>query len=71
MKNITGWRSYPSIQKVIDTEGKLKVGDPMLDDTDMGPLVNQQGLNNIESIVNEAVKEGAELLTGAERIKSK
>jgi acyl-CoA reductase-like NAD-dependent aldehyde dehydrogenase len=37
----------------------------------MGPLVNEHGLNNIESIFNEAVKEGAELLTGGERIKNK
>jgi acyl-CoA reductase-like NAD-dependent aldehyde dehydrogenase len=50
---------------------KLKVGDPMLDDTDMGPLVNERGLNNIESIVKEAVKEGAELLTGGEPIQNK
>jgi acyl-CoA reductase-like NAD-dependent aldehyde dehydrogenase len=59
------------IEKFVQKTEKLKVGDPMLDDTDMGPLVNQQGLNNIESIVQEAVKEGAELLTGGERIKSK
>ena len=59
------------IEKFVHKAEKLRVDDPMLDDTDMGPLVNQQGLNNIESIVKEAVKEGAELLTGAERIKNK
>ena len=41
----------------------------MSDDTDMGPLVNEEGLNNIDSIVKDSVKEGAELLTGGERIK--
>ena len=46
---------------------KLKLGDPMSKDTDIGPLVNEQGLKNIESIVNESIKEGAELLTGGER----
>ena len=45
----------------------LELGDPMSEDTDMGPLVNEQGLKNIESIVNESIKEGAELLTGGER----
>ena len=49
---------------------KLKVGDPMSDDTDIGPLVNAEGLNKIDSIVKDVVKEGAEVLTGGERIKS-
>ena len=50
---------------------KLKAGDPMSDDTDIGPLVNAEGLNKIDSIVKNVVKEGAEVLTGGERIKSK
>jgi acyl-CoA reductase-like NAD-dependent aldehyde dehydrogenase len=40
----------------------------MSDDTDMGPLVNVEGLNKIDSIVKDVVKEGAEVLTGGERI---
>jgi len=36
-----------------------------------GPLVNAEGLNKIDSIVKDVIKEGAELLTGGERIKSK
>jgi succinate-semialdehyde dehydrogenase/glutarate-semialdehyde dehydrogenase/succinyl-CoA reductase len=32
----------------------------------MRPLVNEQGLKNVESIVNSALKEGGELLTGGE-----
>jgi acyl-CoA reductase-like NAD-dependent aldehyde dehydrogenase len=59
------------IEKFTQTAEKLKVGDPMLDDTDMGPLVNAEGLNKIDSIVKDVIKEGAELLTGGERIKSK
>jgi len=43
----------------------------MSDDTDMGPLVNADGLNRIDSIVKDVVKEGAEVLTGGERMKSK
>ena len=59
------------IEKFTQTAEKLKVGDPMLDDTDMGPLVNAEGLNKIDSVVKDVIKEGAELLTGGERIKSK
>ena len=59
------------IEKFVQKVEKLKVGDPMSDDTDMGPLVNTDGLNKIDSIVKDVVKEGAEVLTGGERIKSK
>jgi acyl-CoA reductase-like NAD-dependent aldehyde dehydrogenase len=59
------------IEKFVHKTEKLKVADLMSDDTDMGPLVNADGLNKIDSIVKDVVKEGAELLTGGERIKSK
>jgi acyl-CoA reductase-like NAD-dependent aldehyde dehydrogenase len=59
------------IEKFAQKAEKLKVGDPLSDDTDMGPLVNAEGLNKIDSIVKDVVKEGAEVLTGGERIKSK
>jgi len=47
---------------------KLKVGDPLSDDTDIGPLVNASGLKKIESQVKDSVKEGAEVLTGGEQM---
>ena len=59
------------IEEFVQKAEKLKVGDPMSDDTDMGPLVNADGLSKIDSIVKDVVKEGAEVLTGGERIKSK
>ena len=59
------------IEKFVQKTEKLKVGDPLSDDTDIGPMVNSNGLENIDSIVKDSVKEGAELLTGGERIKIK
>src|SRR5215467_10273244 len=59
------------IEKFVQKTEKLNVGDPMSDDTDLGPLVNEQGLKNVESIVNSAVKEDGELLTGGEHFGSK
>lgn len=50
---------------------KLKVGDPLLDDTDIGPLVNINSLKNMESLVAEAVKGGAEIVAGGERTSTK
>ena len=56
------------IEKFVQKAEKLKVGDPLSDDTDIGPLVNASGLNKIDSQVNESVKEGAEVLTGGGQV---
>jgi succinate-semialdehyde dehydrogenase/glutarate-semialdehyde dehydrogenase/succinyl-CoA reductase len=58
-------------EKFVQKAEKIRVGDPMSDTTDIGPLVNEQGLNNIESIVNDTVKDGAEIMTGGERLGNK
>jgi succinate-semialdehyde dehydrogenase/glutarate-semialdehyde dehydrogenase/succinyl-CoA reductase len=59
------------IEKFVQKTEKLKVGDPLSDDTDIGPLVNAGGLQKIDSQVKESVKEGAEVLTGGEQIGKK
>jgi succinate-semialdehyde dehydrogenase/glutarate-semialdehyde dehydrogenase/succinyl-CoA reductase len=59
------------IEKFVQKTEKLKVGDPLSDDTDIGPLVNAGGLKKIDSQVKESVKEGAEVLTGGEQIGKK
>jgi len=58
------------IEKFVSKTEKLRVGDPLLDDTDIGPLVNSKSLNNIENIVSKSIKEGAEVATGGERSNS-
>ncbi len=47
----------------------LKVGDPLADDTEMGPLVSEEQLTRVAGFVDRARKEGAEVLTGGARIK--
>jgi len=56
------------IEKFVQKAEKLKVGDPLSDETDIGPLVNASGLKKIDSQVTESVKEGAEVLAGGEQI---
>jgi acyl-CoA reductase-like NAD-dependent aldehyde dehydrogenase len=56
------------IEKFVQKTEKLKVGDPISDDIDIGPLVNASGLKKIDSQVRESVKEGAEVLTGGEQV---
>jgi acyl-CoA reductase-like NAD-dependent aldehyde dehydrogenase len=59
------------IEKLVQKTEKLKVGDPLAEDTDIGPVVNAKSLENMEGIVNRTLKEGAEIITGGERIKNK
>ena len=59
------------IEKFVQKTEKLKIGDPLSDDTDIGPLVNAKSLNNMESLVMGSVRDGAEIITGGERAHSK
>ena len=59
------------IEEFVTKTEKLKVGDPLSDDTDIGPLVNGNSLSNIESLVAKSVKQGAEVVTGGERTNRK
>jgi acyl-CoA reductase-like NAD-dependent aldehyde dehydrogenase len=56
------------IEKFVQKTEKLKVGDPLSDGTDIGPLVNASSLEKIDSRVKESVREGAEVLTGGEQV---
>ena len=51
-------------EKLIAKFGELKVGDPMADDTDIGPLATKQILTDLETQVENAVKKGAKVLIG-------
>ena len=42
----------------------LKVGDPLSDETQIGPLVDKQGLEKVKAHVQDALDKGATLLTG-------
>lgn len=52
--------------RLTDSFEALKVGDPMKDDTDIGPLVNKDSLETVTAQVENALKDGAIRVTGAE-----
>ena len=58
-------------ERFVQKAEKLRVDNPLLEDTDMGPVVNAKSLENIDRIVKASIKEGAELLTGGEKVKDK
>ncbi|WP_090927474.1 aldehyde dehydrogenase family protein [Salibacterium qingdaonense] len=46
---------------------KLKVGDPSKKETQIGPMIAEDEAERIEEWVEEAVREGAEVITGGKR----
>ncbi|ASY61093.1 Aldehyde dehydrogenase (plasmid) [Sinorhizobium sp. CCBAU 05631] len=46
---------------------KLKAGDPLQEDTDVGPMISRQVAERTEAAVNEAIAAGAKLLCGHRR----
>jgi len=59
------------IEKFVQKAEELRLGDPLSDNTDIGPLVNANAIKKIDSQVKEAVREGAEVLVGGEQIGNK
>jgi succinate-semialdehyde dehydrogenase/glutarate-semialdehyde dehydrogenase len=55
------------VEKMIAAFRALRVGDPLLPETEMGPLAHARGLEALERQVREAVKAGAKILTGGQR----
>lgn len=45
----------------------LKVGDPLDEKTDVGPLASEQGRSDLEELVDDAVESGASVLCGGAR----
>ena len=46
----------------------LKIGDPTAPETEVGPLIRPAEIDRVESWVNEAVENGAELVCGGKRV---
>lgn len=46
----------------------MKIGDPLQEDTQIGPLVDEKSLEEIDEQVQDSVKQGAELITGGKRV---
>jgi acyl-CoA reductase-like NAD-dependent aldehyde dehydrogenase len=55
------------IEQLLVHVEKLKLGDGLSGDTDVGPIINESQRNNIERYVALGKKEGAVCITGGER----
>jgi len=55
-------------QALADQAKGLKIGDGMTEGTQMGPLANSRRIDAMSAFTEDAVKKGAKLLTGGQRI---
>jgi succinate-semialdehyde dehydrogenase/glutarate-semialdehyde dehydrogenase len=62
---------YDEFEKsFVEQMKKLRVGDPMIESTDIGPLATEQILKDIEEQVQVSVAAGAKILTGGQKFKA-
>ncbi|WP_282134248.1 aldehyde dehydrogenase [Seonamhaeicola maritimus] len=59
------------MEKFLAKVAEIKVGDPMLEETDMGPKVNASELKHMEHLVEVSLKEGATIAAGGKKPEGK
>ncbi|WCE39475.1 NAD-dependent succinate-semialdehyde dehydrogenase [Brevibacterium sp. BDJS002] len=57
--------------KLTERIGSMTVGNGLDEGTEVGPLVDQDSLDKVASLVDDAVSKGAKVLTGASKIEGK
>jgi acyl-CoA reductase-like NAD-dependent aldehyde dehydrogenase len=55
-------------ERFVKNVESLVVGDPMDEDTDVGPLISEDDRDRVKQWVDEAAKAGGEILTGGELV---
>lgn len=56
------------LEKFTAAVNQLKTGDVMSQDVQIGPLINEQGLEKVQEHIRDAVEKGAEILTGGKKL---
>jgi succinate-semialdehyde dehydrogenase / glutarate-semialdehyde dehydrogenase len=54
-------------RRFVERMAALRLGDPMDEGTDLGPLATEQGRTDVEELVDDAVQQGATVLLGGQR----
>jgi glyceraldehyde-3-phosphate dehydrogenase (NADP+) len=55
------------VEKLVAGVSRLKVGDPLDEATDVGPMIDEPSAQNVAEWVQEAVRDGARVLAGGTR----
>jgi acyl-CoA reductase-like NAD-dependent aldehyde dehydrogenase len=59
----------PFIERLVRRAESLRVGDPGVESTQIGPIITAAQLEQVEAKVATAIEEGARLLTGGSRLR--
>lgn len=55
------------LERLIERTSALRLGDGLAEESDVGPLINQQALDKVTHYIQVASQEGDEVLTGGQR----
>lgn len=55
------------IKKIVEKVSQLRMGDPLDESTELGPMITEEAAKRAEEWVDEAVAQGAVVLTGGKR----
>ncbi|HLQ73542.1 MAG TPA: aldehyde dehydrogenase [Bacillota bacterium] len=56
------------VEKLTAAMKATKIGNPIDEDTEMGPIINEDSMKNIEALVESAVASGGKVMTGGKRV---
>ena len=57
-------------QKMIDRVEALKIGPASIEDSDIGPMINERAIEKIDRHVQDAISKGAKVLAGGKRVQN-
>ncbi|MEM7195924.1 MAG: aldehyde dehydrogenase [Pseudomonadota bacterium] len=58
------------VEKLVDRASRIVIGDPLADDTQMGPLATKAQIERIEKSLSNSKTQGADILHGGEKPES-
>lgn len=56
------------IRRLVEGVSRLKIGDPLSEDTDIGPLISREAVETMESFVNDALSRGGRVIYRASKV---
>ena len=56
------------VRRLIDSVSRLKIGDPLQEDTDIGPLISRDAVGTMESFVQDALSRGGRIIYRAPKV---
>ena len=59
------------VEKFVEATRRLRLGDPLKEDIDIGPLIDGNALKDMEDFVQDAVSRGGKILLGGKKVEGK